>query len=56
MLRSLGILVEEPTPICGDYMGIIQSSSISKEMIKRMYVTIAYHTVREQVATNVVVP
>ena len=46
----------EPTPICGNYIEMIRSSSISKEMIKKIHVVITCHTVREKVDANAVVP
>jgi hypothetical protein len=52
MLRCLGIPVTKPTNLYGDNFGVIQSATILEGELKKNYVAITYHYVRELIAAG----
>lgn len=52
-LRSLGIQVTEPARLLGDNLSAIQSATLEKTTLKARHELVAFHTVREAVATGV---
>ena len=53
-LRSMGIKVEDPTPIYVDNMSVVMNSTNPGSTLNKKNVALAYHFVREHVANNVV--
>lgn len=50
----MGIQVSKPTPIWVDNMGVILNASNPGSTLNKKHIALAYHFVRENVATNVV--
>ena len=53
-LRSMGIKVEDPTPIYVDNMSVVLNSTNPGRTLNKKNVALAYHFVREHVANKVV--
>eukprot|EP00591_Stephanopyxis_turris_P004569 CAMPEP_0195526764 /NCGR_PEP_ID=MMETSP0794_2-20130614/28047_1 /TAXON_ID=515487 /ORGANISM="Stephanopyxis turris, Strain CCMP 815" /LENGTH=147 /DNA_ID=CAMNT_0040657533 /DNA_START=824 /DNA_END=1263 /DNA_ORIENTATION=- len=47
MLRCLGVKMECPSVMCGDYMGVIQNCTIRSSLLKKKHVAITYHKTLE---------
>jgi len=55
MLRSLGVDLEGPTLMLGDNMSVVLNTSVPSSVLKKKHNAIAYHRVREAIA-SVVIP
>lgn len=53
-MRMLGVPVEGPSIMLGDNMSVIQNCSIPSSQLKKKHNAIAYHRVRECVASNII--
>jgi hypothetical protein len=53
MLRSLGVALDEPTLILGDDITLILDTSVPSSLFKKNQYAIAYHRVREAIATKI---
>ena len=56
MLICLGVDVDTTSAVYGDNLGVIQNATIKDSLLKKKYVTISYHKVREAVAVGIIVP
>ena len=56
VLRCLGVPVTKPSALFGNNLGVIQNTSNPDSDIKKKHVAISYHTVREAIAANVLIP
>ena len=52
-LRSLGIIVQDPTVIYCDNRSVCSNAEIANSFLKKRHVGIAYHMCREAVAAKV---
>ena len=53
-MRMLGVPVDGPSIMLGDNMSVIQNCSIPSSQLKKKHNAIAYHRVRECVASNII--
>ena len=53
MVRSLGVDLDGPTMMLGDNMSVVLNTSFPSSVLKKKHNTIAYHRVREAIATKV---
>ena len=51
-LKSIGIPFKGRVRILGDNKGVIDNSTISGSMLKKKHISIAYHKVRESIASG----
>ena len=53
-LRMLGVIVKGPVVLLGDNMSVIQNCSLPSSQLKKKHNAIAYHKIRECVATGII--
>ena len=54
LLRSIGVPINGPVCILGDNHGVIDNSTIPGSALRKKTVSIAYHCVRESIATGLI--
>ena len=54
-LRMLGVPVKGPTAMLGDNMSVIQNCSLPSSQLKKKHNAIAYHRIRECVASGIAI-
>jgi len=54
LMRSLGLLVEDATPLYGDNLGMIQNVYQYKSPLKKKHLAICYHRCREAIAAGII--
>ena len=50
----MGLLVKNPTNLCGDNLGAMQSATIPDSDLKKKHVAVSYHFVREAIAAKII--
>jgi hypothetical protein len=53
MLRSLGVTLDGPALMLGDNMSVFLNTTVPSSVLKKNYNAIAYHRVREAIATRI---
>ncbi len=56
MLRCLGVKLKGRTYLCGDNLGMLQSSTIVASVCKKKHVSVSWHIMRECVAVGITNP
>ena len=56
MLRCLGVKLKGRTYLCGDNLGMLQSSTIVASVCKKKHVSVSWHIMRECVAAGITNP
>jgi len=54
-LRMMGVPIDGPCNVKADNMSVVMNSSVSESQLKKKSNSIAYHCIREKVATGIVV-
>ena len=54
MLRMLGVPLEDISLLIGDNMSVILNTTLPSSMLKKKHNAIAYHRVREAIATRII--
>ena len=55
-LRMFGIPVDGPTSVFCDNESVYKNSAFAESTLKKKHLSICFHTVRERVASNIIVP
>jgi hypothetical protein len=53
MLRSLGVDLEGPKLMLGDYMSVVLNASVPSRVLKKKHNAIAYHRVCEAISAGI---
>jgi hypothetical protein len=53
MLRSLGVALDGPALMLGDNISVVLNTTVPSSVLKKQHNTIAYHRVREAIASRI---